>query len=252
MISIAVNRLITQGRSGNPPAADILGVPALFGACVYSFMCHHSLPSLIVPISEKQSLKSLMSLDYILICGFYLCLAITGIFAFANLEDLYTLNFVPSQNQSNMFLKLIEYFLSLFPVFTLSASFPIIAITLRNNLQTLFLDTARLESYHFLLRRILFPLLVIIPPTMVSYSTDSVGSLVSFTGSYAGTGIQYIIPIALVFSARRTCTNLLGLGIINEYRSPFSNTFWLIGVLLWALTCVVLVTLNFLIKINEN
>lgn len=249
MITVAVNRLFTNGRSGNPPVADILGVPALFGSCVYSFMCHHSLPSLIAPISEKRSLKSLISLDYMLICAFYLCLALTGIFAFANLQDVYTLNFAPSQDSSSTFLKIIEYFLSLFPVFTLSASFPIIAITLRNNLQTLFLDTARYDSYHFVLRRILFPLLAIVPPTMVSYSTDSVSSLVSFTGSYAGTGIQYIIPIALVYSARKTCTSLLGQGIINDYRSPFSNTFWLIGVLMWALTCVILVTVNFLIKL---
>ena len=33
----------------------------------------------------------------------------------------------------------IHYFLSLFPVFTLSTNFPIIAITLRNNLKGLFL-----------------------------------------------------------------------------------------------------------------
>ena len=29
-----------------PPMARIGGLPNLFGVCVYSFMCHHSLPSL--------------------------------------------------------------------------------------------------------------------------------------------------------------------------------------------------------------
>lgn len=245
MISIAVHRLFVDGNQGHPPAANIWGVPALFGACLYSFMSHHSLPSLITPINSKKSIKSLLSIDYSMIAVFYLCLALTAAFAFTHLEDLYTLNFVPTVGQSSIILKAVEYFLALFPVFTLSASFPIIAITLRNNLQTLFLDTTRIESYNFFLRRVLFPLLAIVPPVLVTYYTDSLTSLVSFTGSYAGSGIQYIIPIALVYSARRTCTDLLGQGIQNDFRSPFVNNAWLIGVGVWAITCVILVTVNF-------
>lgn len=252
MISIAVHRLLVQGAAAQPPMADLSGVPALFGACIYSFMCHHSLPSLIFPISDKSRLSALLSLDYVVICAFYLCMALTGTFAFANLEDVYTLNFVPSADNASALLKFVEYFLSLFPVFTLSASFPIIAITLRNNLQTLFLDTGRLESYHFVLRSVLFPLLTIVPPALVTYYTDNVKSLVSFTGSYAGTGIQYIIPIALVYSARRTCGQLLGQGIVNEYRSPFRHWAWLGAVLVWGVACVVLVTVNFCVHVSDD
>lgn len=249
MISIAVHRLFVSGNQGHPPAFNITGVPTLFGVCIYSFMCHHSLPSLLAPISSKKSLKSLLSVDYSLIAAFYLCLALTGAFAFSHLEDLYTLNFVPV-GPASVLLKSIEYFLSLFPVFTLSASFPIIAITLRNNLQTLFLDTTRLESYNFFLRRVLFPLLAIVPPVLVTYYTDSLTSLVGFTGSYAGSGIQYFIPIALVYSARKTCSDLLGQGIQNEFRSPFVNNAWLVGVGVWAITCIILVTVNFFVEVK--
>lgn len=250
MISIAVHRLFINGNEGNPPAANINGIPALFGACIYSFMCHHSLPSLITPIKNKKQIKSLLSLDYLLICCFYIFLALTGAFAFANLNDLYTLNFVPSADQNSLFLKIVEYFLALFPVFTLSASFPIIAITLRNNLKTLFLDTTQLNSYNFMVRNIVFPLLTIIPPFIVTFYTDNVVSLVGFTGSYAGTGIQYLIPIFLVYSARKTCHQLIGHGIVNEYKSPFQHVGWLIFVLVWAITCVGFVTVNFFIKNN--
>lgn len=48
-----------------------------------------------------------------------------------SLEDLYTLNFKPFHNGKSF----VSYFLALFPVFVLSASLPIIAITLRNNLK---------------------------------------------------------------------------------------------------------------------
>lgn len=256
MISIAVRRLIVTGQEGYPSMANVYGIPSLFGTCVYSFMCHHSLPSLVAPIRDKKGLFSMLSADYMLIGSFYLFLAMTGSFAFAQLEDLYTLNFIPSAKQSDLFLLFIEYFLALFPVFTLSASFPIIAITLRNNLETLFMNsnsqtTASPESAYssfcqFLLRRCTFPLLAILPPIVVTFFTDSLASLVSFTGSYAGTGIQYIIPIALVWQARKTCRTILGQGIINDYQSPFQSVFWLIFVLVWSCTSVVFVTVNFL------
>lgn len=115
MISIAINRLFVNGPQGNPPIANTYGLPSLFGTCVYSFMCHHSLPSLVAPIRDKNGLHKMLSADYVLISSFYLLLAMTGSFAFAQLEDLYTLNFIPTAKQSDLFLLFIEYFLALFP-----------------------------------------------------------------------------------------------------------------------------------------
>lgn len=246
MISIAVHRLFAQQVDPPivPKQADINAVPYLIGTCIYSFMCHHSLPSLLTPISNKRKIKSLISADYGLICAFYLSLALTGIFAFSDIKDLYTLNFVPNSDQDSAILKAIEYFLALFPVFTLSTSFPIIAITLRSNLQTLCLDTTQLDLYNFFLRRVFFPLLAILPPVIVCFFTESVISLVGFTGCYAGTGIQYIIPVCLVFCARQTCESMIGRGIVNEYRSPFKGNLWLILVLSWTAACLVLVTID--------
>ncbi|KOB78314.1 putative amino acid transporter, partial [Operophtera brumata] len=182
-----------------------------------------------------------LALDYALISVFYLLLAFTGAFAFAHLSDLYTLNFVPTDNE-NIFLEMIEYFLALFPVFTLSTSFPIIAITLRNNLQSFFLDTTRLDSYNFVLRRLVFPIVTVVPPVLVTYYLEDIGILIEFTGAYAGTGIQYLMPTCLVVSARRHCAHLLGLGVVNRYRSPFSHVAWAIFVLLWSVVCIILVS----------
>lgn len=81
-----------------------------------------------------------------------------------------------------------QVFLLLFPVFTLSTNFPIIAITLRNNLKGLFLRETR--RYSFFTSRCLFPLLAIIPPTIVGLVTSNVEFLVGITGAYAGSIIQ--------------------------------------------------------------
>ncbi|XP_035743034.1 transmembrane protein 104 homolog isoform X2 [Vespa mandarinia] len=249
MIVYAVRKLVIDGPQGNPPLANISGIPSLFGACVYSFMCHHSLPALVAPIANKSMLNRSLALDYVLIASFYLLLALTGAFAFEHLDDLYTLDFGPRgsgdcSKSTNIFMLIIEYFLALFPVFTLSTSFPIIAITLRNNLQSLFLydDT----SYNFCLRRLIFPILAILPPYLIAMSTKDLSKLVGITGSYAGTCIQYLIPTFLVYYARKKTNKIIGLGVINKFASPFSSNFWLIFVTIWAIASMFLVSVNFI------
>lgn len=249
MIVYAVRKLAIDGVQGNPPLANISGIPSLFGACVYSFMCHHSLPALVAPIANKSTLNRSLAFDYVLIASFYLLLALTGAFAFEHLDDLYTLDFGPRgsgdcSKSSNIFMLIIEYFLALFPVFTLSTSFPIIAITLRNNLQSLFLydDT----NYNLCLRKLIFPILAVMPPYLIAMSTKDLSKLVGVTGSYAGTGIQYLIPTFLVYYARKKTNKIIGLGVINKFASPFSSNFWLIFVIVWAIACMFLVSVNFI------
>uniref|UniRef100_A0A3P9HLF6 Transmembrane protein 104 n=1 Tax=Oryzias latipes TaxID=8090 RepID=A0A3P9HLF6_ORYLA len=58
MIVLALIRIGKGTGEGRPPLANLRGVPNLFGVCVYSFMCQHSLPSLVTPISEKKRLAA--------------------------------------------------------------------------------------------------------------------------------------------------------------------------------------------------
>jgi len=240
MVALACVAL-SSSSPASPPPTRFSGLPNLFGVCVYSFMCHHSLPSLVTPIANKSKLYSILLGDYLLILGFYFLLAFTGIFAFTDINDLYTLNFQPSADDSWL-LYACHCFLSLFPVFTLSTNFPIIAITLSNNLKALFLTEGRRYSYWT--RSFLFPLLALLPPTLVAMATHSLEFLVGLTGSYAGAGIQYVVPAALVYHARQQTTQAIGVGVRNQHRSPFSSIYWVWFVQAWAATCVILVTWN--------
>ncbi|XP_046734231.1 transmembrane protein 104 homolog isoform X2 [Diprion similis] len=247
MIVYAVRKIVIDGPQVETPAANISGVPGLFGACVYSFMCHHSLPALVAPIANKSTLNRSLSLDYILIAIFYLLLALTGVFAFKHLDDLYTLDFGPRgsgdcSKSDNIFMVLLEYFLALFPVFTLSTSFPIIALTLRNNLQSLFLSDS--TTYNLCVRRLIFPVMAILPPYLIALATKDLSVLVSITGSYAGAGIQYLIPTFLVYAARQQTTRTIGSGVINKFASPFRTNYWLIFVVIWSITCMAFVSVN--------
>ncbi|XP_015597813.1 transmembrane protein 104 homolog isoform X2 [Cephus cinctus] len=247
MIVYAARKLIVDGPQGNPPTANISGVPGLFGACVYSFMCHHSLPALVAPISNKSTINRSLAFDYALIAIFYLLLALTGAFAFEHLDDLYTLDFGPRgsadcSKSTNLPMLIVEYFLALFPVFTLSTSFPIIAITLRNNLQSLFLFED--ANYNICFCKLIFPVLAILPPYLIAMATKDLSILVGITGSYAGAGIQYLIPTFLVYNARRKTNKVIGMGVVNKFASPFRSNFWIWFVLLWAVTCMILVSVN--------
>ncbi|KAK5642650.1 hypothetical protein RI129_008817 [Pyrocoelia pectoralis] len=245
MITIAIAEMIQYKPQGSPPLINFSGTPALIGASIYSFMSHHSLPGIINPFSRKRFILRQLALDYFLICTFYILLSMSGAFAFSYIFDLYTLNFVPSNlNVGGIFMEGVEYYLGLFPVFTLSTSFPIIAITLQNNLKALFLDVQVLERYNFIVRRLTFPTLAIVPPIIVGLLTHNVGTLVAFTGSFGGVCIQYIIPVALVWAARRYCASHIQTSAINYFQSPFKHVAWLIVVLLWSTFCVVLVTIN--------
>lgn len=247
MIFIACFRILFPEDDApipDPPKANFSAVPFLIGSSIYSFMSQHSLPSLLVPIKEKHKIGKIVSLDYFLITVLYLVLALTGIFAFDELKDLYTLNFIPSSGDSVMF-EGVEYFLALFPVLTLTTSFPIIAITLRNNLQTIFVKKHQILSQNFFVRNMAFPLMAIVPPFLITFNTENVQSLVSFTGCYAGACIQYLIPIALVYYSRKTCANILGEGIVNEFKSPFQGNGWLIMIFSWMCISLIFVTINF-------
>nr|XP_048308012.1 transmembrane protein 104 [Myodes glareolus] len=247
MIVLALVRIGNRQGEGHPPLANFLGVRNLFGVCVYSFMCQHSLPSLITPISSKRHITRLVFLDYALILAFYGLLSFTAIFCFRgdSLMDMYTLNFARCDVVG---LTAVRFFLGLFPVFTISTNFPIIAVTLRNNWKTLFHREG--GTYPWVVDRVVFPTITLVPPILVAFCTHDLESLVGITGAYAGTGIQYVIPAFLVYLCRKDTQLSFGYGTVNKHRSPFRHTFWVAFVLLWAFFCFFFVTAN--IVLNET
>ncbi|CAF3793330.1 unnamed protein product [Rotaria sordida] len=229
-----------------PPIFNFGSLPRLFGICVYSFMCHHSIPSIIAPIRSKDKLKSLFAYDYICIALFYLLLSLTAVFTFNTFEDLYTLNFRPTTRciHSNVDVpRPLAYFISLFPVFTLSSSFPIIGITLRNNLETILKSCVNIQRK----QRFILVIFVLLLPCTISILVENINFLVGFTGSYAGVAVQYVIPALLVYNARRQAQVKFRRPIQFVNQSFFQNKFWVFGVLLWAWLAIIVITIYYII-----
>jgi len=86
----------------------------------------------------------------------------------------------------------------------------------------------------------------------VAFATNSLEFLVGITGSYAGAGIQYVVPAFLVYFSRKKTQQAIGVGVVNHHSSWFKSTLWVIFVQIWALACVCLVTYNHIAAAVKN
>ncbi|KAI6652710.1 hypothetical protein LOD99_4493 [Oopsacas minuta] len=257
MILIAAIQ-IGVGKRTMPSIANFSFVPNLFGVIIYAFMCQHSIPGMITPLNTKRKVNLLLFVDYFSILCYYATLAFTAAFRFNAdaMEDVYTLNFKNTFPTFPILSYIIYYFLALFPVFTLSTSFPIIGITLRENLKSLW-SQFRPEK-PWVIDRLLFPILALVPPIIIAFFTMDVELLVGITGSYAGVCVQYLIPVALVFASRRVIIRERG-KYMNPHKSPFSHWLFLLMIVIWSVICLIVMTidridsyLHFLTPNNHN
>lgn len=133
MIILAIYVASTDGpRTQGVPNFRVAALPNLFGGAVYAFMCHHSLPGIITPMRDKSLIGTVLLSAFIGVFLLYLLLFISCGVAFGlGAEDPITFNFSPAK------FGWVGDFLFLFPVVTLSSNYPMLTITLRNNLDTL-------------------------------------------------------------------------------------------------------------------
>lgn len=253
---------IGNGKGADPAEVNVFniaGFPKLFGGAIYAFMCHHSLPSLLTPIRQKQYLTPLIFCVMSFVWCLYNVLDYSAIFAFSqqtnldcsksttnwacNLQGLYPLNF------ANYPIHWIGVILALYPVFTVSGNYVLIAITLRNNLQQLFMDTGPFSAdskYQCLYKhqRLLWASVASMPAFLVAFATRQASLLVSITGSYAGLFIMLFFPAMLVLKGRKIIAQHPQLSQTwNCHQSPFQNRYWAYFVLVLA-TSLFLYTLG--------
>ena len=241
VILLAIQGIRDGDVSPEPPVlVDFAALPTLFGVTIYSFMCHHSIPSLVMPITVKANLSRLFGKVFIFIVCLYLVVGFTATMRFGRdeIQDIYTLNFAKYR------VRAVGFFLSVFPVLTMSSIFPIISITLRENLKAMLQQrvsraiTARGggERAQRLAVSAGFPLLTVVPPVALSFFTQDVAMLVGITGSYAGMAIQWLFPAWIVWRARQF-HRARDATYPNEHKSPFQSNAWIFLIFIWSAMC---------------
>ena len=188
--------------------------------------CATTLPSIISPIRNHNLVTRIFSSTTSSSCT-YIGLGAVAV-AFDGLPD----HRVPAPNKdhrrtdpmpstasyhrtSNR-LRSATHIISRHPVFALTTNFPLICITLRNNLQTIIPGILGIQ-----LKRWQCTLLAAVPPYVCAYLYRDVDSLAGITGGYAGVFIQLIIPAMLAILARRWEAEHPSAGI-NMHRSWFT------------------------------
>ena len=88
----------------------VQGLGVLYGTGIYAFMCHHSLPSIVLPIKNKKRMSLLFAGDFLMIFTAYIVLCFSALLAFGDqtlekcpdrvrpgpacqIQKLFTLNF---------------------------------------------------------------------------------------------------------------------------------------------------------------
>ena len=61
---IKINDNTSKAIAMKPNLINVAGVPNFFGVCIYAFMCHHSLPSIMTPMRNKEKFKTIFIGNY--------------------------------------------------------------------------------------------------------------------------------------------------------------------------------------------
>lgn len=208
MLGISIRVIVKEKTHNHPPLATLKGFPRMFGICVYAFMCHHSVPSMLTPVDKKKHLFWGLIGVYGLVLFCYYLITMTGIFAFEHIDSVYSLNFVMNQCKEDQNstsaeaanVPVLNIFLPSYPVFTIFSSYTVIALTLINNLRVLLERWINPDQPAL---KYTYPLIAIVPPMIVSLFTENVALIVSLVGAYTGSLIQYVFPSLLVYYSRR-------------------------------------------------
>eukprot|EP01104_Vermistella_antarctica_P013986 TRINITY_DN432_c0_g1_i3.p1 TRINITY_DN432_c0_g1~~TRINITY_DN432_c0_g1_i3.p1 ORF type:complete len:481 (+),score=73.03 TRINITY_DN432_c0_g1_i3:143-1585(+) len=214
---------------------DFTSFPTLFGATIYSFMCHHSIPGFVTPIDTKKKIPFLFLLDFVTIFSSYIFLTYSANFAYGGkcIESTYTTNWRVN-GFSSPFLGNV---LALFPLVTVISNFPLIGITLRNNLMKLCPIGEEMQQ----LRQIVFALVSVLPPLAIAFADIDLTLIVTITGSYPGLCVMFLVPMLLVFFGRRKVTKHHGDIRSNPFASPFHQIGWIILISVWVVSAAVIV-----------
>ncbi|XP_018330318.1 transmembrane protein 104 homolog [Agrilus planipennis] len=223
------------------PSVNLERLPLIFGAGIFSYMVHHCMPSIVDPIVEKHRLKLILLVEFVILTCYYLLISLSLLFADDDLNVIVTLHFLPAKNETVLAYRVMGYSVNVYPLLTVAATFPLVAISLRENLKNLFLRSGR--KYSFFNRKVLFPLLIIIVSATIALASLDFPIIIIVATSYLGILVQYIIPIVLVYNARVYCSSNFET-YYNPFKSPFRKRQWEMVVIVVASLAIVCITIK--------
>eukprot|EP00929_Paragymnodinium_shiwhaense_P010261 TRINITY_DN11483_c0_g1_i1.p1 TRINITY_DN11483_c0_g1~~TRINITY_DN11483_c0_g1_i1.p1 ORF type:complete len:503 (-),score=80.87 TRINITY_DN11483_c0_g1_i1:266-1774(-) len=207
------------------PLWNIGGLPTLFGNAAFTFMIHHSIPGVVYPMKKHTQANKAIGWTYAVAYVMYIVLCLFALWSFGDIQykschnqpshpckvqPLFNLNFASADFQWA------AKFIVGYPCLVISV-FPLVAITLRNNLKALCGVKDDRASGGRDWRNLGFTLAAVVPPFTVALFTRDVQVVMTYVGGYFGLMLMFLVPALLVRYARRAWSGPCAL------RSPFDG-----------------------------
>ena len=234
--------------TGRPNAfpTDFSQVSNFVGVVALAFMCHTGAAQAVTPIRDKTRLYILFGGTYVLVYIFFMTFTFIAMFALSDLQMMYSLNFVPPRCTYPIphitDIKFFQYFIALYPVFTIGSNAPVSAIIFRNNMKICVRGD---KPMHWIIERLVFPTIVLTAPFIVAMCTNNIQVVVGLTGGFLGVVMQYVLPACFVLCGRDVVAKEVG-DIRNPLRNPWGSPVFCYVTLAWSCLCEIFTACSYI------
>ena len=206
-----------------------------FGPSMLAVTCHYNMPDAIQPLRTKENAKSVAFVALGISCVFYFALGLLGATSFDDVNPLITLNWStytgigngwedpvaaagqPSAPAWSVALKL---FVLIFPLVNVTSSFPMIGVTVGDNLFPIFPQAIKSRLGTNLSRK-LCRLSISVPPIVMALLFHRLDDILT-VGGFFGFVMTLLVPCAFQYYGRIYCNQRFG----NDSITPFTVPFW--------------------------
>jgi hypothetical protein len=175
---------------------------------VYAFILHQGIPSLTHPIKEKNWLRSYFNLLFFVITLFYLTLGLVVGFWFRDCtNETCTLNWHPFTSPSHSTaLRVLSYYLILFPSIDVCSVFPLLIHTIVNNIYTVVFchDSSEMKGWSYFFIHLGMKFVAAIVPIAIGLCVSNLVYVLKYAG-LLGFFISLFYPILWQLSSQWVC-----------------------------------------------
>ena len=199
------NSTITNALSRFDVKWWLVTIPVL----VYAQNLHQGIPSLTHPVSNKRQLKPMLITTFITTWCFYTIIGLVVSFAFRNLvNENATLNWnYFTEAPNNIMVRIISYFIILFPSLDIISAYPLVVTTLANNVYIVLMcrDTSEtIFSWKDRIGKLSFRFFFAFIPLIGGLFVSNLVTVLNFAGLFAF-AMLFFVPITCQFQSKRLC-----------------------------------------------
>ena len=198
---------------------DIRWLLVFIPLVVYSQNIHTAIPSITHGVVSKRKLRNAVVASFVTLWCVYSGLGIAVSLALRNaVNENITLTWIYfTESQFNIAVRIISYFITIFPSVDLISGYPLVATTLSNNLYSVLMCRDTSEVVPGLRNRfvkLIFRLCIALIPIIGALFISNLVSVLRLAGLFAFIS-QFAVPIACQYQSKRLC---------NKLQNSFNNS----------------------------